>query len=279
MYTTEIQKNIFQEENPKLRKEKIIALLKQKKEIDKNKSKKNSKKSDKRIKKKSIQPKKDKIQNTLADDISLETNSTINTLDEESNSNNSEMLQYLDEIELVIKDIYSKGANFENLKKFIKIENAPSQIPEKNVNVKFLTENLKNSINSLNFSEKINLILDIDETLVYSKIVKEFKKNGEENKITEEFKQHEDKDIYYIKLDAITKIIIFKVHVRKNMTEFFRKLSPFCNFYINSMACPLYVKEVIDILCKNYGLKFSNINENNVIFTSSVNKKCLPEKK
>ena len=31
MYTTEIQKNIFQEENPKLRKEKIIALLKQKK--------------------------------------------------------------------------------------------------------------------------------------------------------------------------------------------------------------------------------------------------------
>ena len=278
MYTTEIQKNIFQEENPKLRKEKIIALLKQKKARDKTKSKKNSKKSDKRIKKKSIQPKKDKIQNTLADDISLETNSTINTLDEESNSNNSEMLQYLDEIELVIKDIYSKGANFENLKKFIKIENAPSQIPEKNVNVKFLTENLKNSINSLNFSEKINLILDIDETLVYSKIVKEFKKNGEENKITEEFKQHEDKDIYYIKLDAITKIIIFEVHVRKNMTEFFRKLSPFCNFYINSMACPLYVKEVIDILCKNYGLKFSNINENNVIFTSSVNKKCLPEK-
>ena len=280
MNTTEIQKNenIFQEENPKLKKEKNITLLKHKKARNKNSPKKNSKKPNKRITKKFFQPKKDKIQNTLADDISLETNSTLITLDEELNSKNLEMLQYLNEIELVIKDIYSKGFNYQNLKKFIKIENVPSQNGDKNESVKFLIENLKNYINSLTFSEKINLVLDIDETLVYSKIVKELQKDGEEKKLNEEFKQDEEKDIYYIKLDAIKKIIFFKVHVRKNMAEFFRKLSPYCNFYINSMACPLYVKEVIDILCKNYGLKFSNLDENNIIFTPSDKKKCLPEK-
>jgi hypothetical protein len=100
MNTTEIQnnENIFQEENPKLKKEKNITLLKHKKARNKNSPKKNSKKPNKRITKKFFQPKKDKIQNTLADDISLETNSTLISLDEELNSKNLEMLQYLNEI-------------------------------------------------------------------------------------------------------------------------------------------------------------------------------------
>ena len=277
MNTTEIQKNFFQEKYQKLKKEKKITLLKQKKARDKTRPKRTKLKSNKIIKKKFIEKKNKKINNTLSDDISLETNSTLITLEEESNQNNTELINYLKEIELVIKDIYSKGIYFKNLKNFIKIENDKGQIPGKNENVKFLTENLKNCINSLKYTEKINLILDIDETLVYSSMVKELQKDEDLNKEIESLQKNGESDIYYIKVESLNKILLFKVYVRKNMAVFFRKLSPYCNFYINTMASPLYVKEVIDILCNNYGLKFSNINQNNVIFTSPNNKKNLPD--
>ena len=104
MNTTEIQKNIFQEENQKLKKEKRNTLLKHKKKRDKTKSKTKSLKINKRIKKKFIQQKNKNIKNIVADDISLETNSTVITLDEETNQNHREILKYIDEIEFVLKD-------------------------------------------------------------------------------------------------------------------------------------------------------------------------------
>ena len=277
MSTTEIQKNFFQVESQKKKKEKKVTLLKQKKERDKTKPKKATLKQKKRIKKNFIKCKLTKISNTLSDDISLETNTTLITLEEEPNQNNLEMLKYLKDIEFVIKDIYSKEIYFKNLNNFIKKENEKGQIPEKNEKVKFLTENLKNCINSLKYSEKINLILDIDETLVFSTMVKELQKNEDINKEIESLQKNGESDIYYIKLKSNNKILIFKVNVRKNMADFFRKLSPYCNFYINTMASPAYVKEVIDILCNNYGLKLSNIYQNNVIFTSPNSKKYLPD--
>ena len=277
MNTTEIQKIILKESKTKFQKEKKSSLLKLKKTREKSKNKINPLKSKKRIKKKIIFKKNYKNKNSLRDDISLETNSTIITLDEEPNTNNGELLQYLNEIELVMKDIYSKGIFFKNLKNFINSENGVSQIQEKNVNVKFLTENLKKCINSISYSEKMNLILDIDETLVFSKMVKELKKGEDVNKIIENLQKESKDDIYYIKLESNIKTFIYEVEVRKNMAYFFKKLSPFCNFYINTMAGPAYVNEVIRILFKDYGLRFSNINENHIIYTSTLNKKMLPK--
>ena len=200
MNTTEIQKNFFQEERQKLKKEKRTTLLNQKKARDKTKPKKTKLKPNKRIKKKFIKNKIKKLTNTLSDDISLETNITLITLEEEQIQNNSEMLKYLEEIEYVIKDIYAKGIYFKNLKNFIKIENEKGQIPEKTENVKFLTENLKNCINSLKYSEKIDLILDIDETLVFSTMIKELQKDDDVNKEIETLQKNGESDIYYIKL-------------------------------------------------------------------------------
>ncbi len=277
MNTTEIQKINLKESKTKFQKEKKSSLLKLKKTREKSKNKINPLKSKKRIKKKIIFKKNYKNKNSLRDDISLETNSTIITLDEEPNTNNGELLQYLNEIELVMKDIYSKGIYFKNLKNFINSENEVSKIQEKNVNVKFLTENLKKCINSISYSEKMNLILDIDETLVFSKMVKELKKGEDVNKIIENLQKESKEDIYYIKLDSNIKTFIYEIEVRKNMAYFFKKLSPFCNFYINTMAGPAYVNEVIRILFKDYGLRFSNINENNIIYTSTLNKKMLPK--
>ena len=277
MNTTEIQKNILKESNPKYKSEKKTNFLKNKKTREKSKHKINPLKQKMRIKKKLIFKKNIKKENSHIDEVSLDTNSTIITLDEESNNFNGELLQHLDEIELVLKDIYEKGIFFKNLQNFIKFENGGKHPEEKSQNVKFLTENLKKSLNSLSFSEKINLILDIDETLVFSKMVKELQKDEDINKAIDDLQKDPKEDIYYIPLQSNAKVLIYRVQVRKNMAHFFKKLSTYCYFYVNTMACPSYVNKVINILCENYGLRFTNINENNILYTSPQQKKCLPK--
>ena len=98
MNTTEIQKNILKESNPKYKSEKKSNLLKIKKTREKSKHKINPLKQKMRIKKKLIFKKNIKKENSHIDEVSLDTNSTIITLDEESNNYNGELLQHLDEI-------------------------------------------------------------------------------------------------------------------------------------------------------------------------------------
>ena len=266
MNSTEIQKSTSQKSNLESKLEKNSSLLKLKKKRVKSKIKISQIKSNKKIKK-SLQ-KKIKI-SILDDNISLDTNSTIISLDEEINTNNIEMNNYLNEIENVLIDIYSKKIYLKNLKKFIELENGKEQFFEKNQSVKFSEEILKNCINSLNFSEKINLILDIDETLVFSKMIKELPKDADANKEIQNLPKIEKEDIYYIIIKSYNATLIFEVNIRKNMANFFKKLSPYCNFYINTMASPLYTKEIINLLYKFYGLRLSNASENNVFYTST----------
>ena len=269
MNTTEIQKVTLKENNQK--KEKRTSFLKMKKLRDNSKSKPRALSPKKRFKKK-IFFIKNKKEVSQVDDISLETDSTIITLDEESNNQNEGMNKYLDEIELALKDIYSKGINIKNLNNFIKKE---TEISGHNKEIEISTENLKTEINSISYCDKINLVLDIDETLVFSKIDKELKKD--DANINDVYEDSPKDDIYYIRLESIDKVFIYKIQVRKNMADFFRKLTPYCKFYINSMACPLYVRKIVTILYKYYGLVLSNVNENNIISTSPLKKKSLPE--
>ena len=274
MLSPEIQKNILNE-SMETEKENQ-SLLNLKRQRQRTKPKKSSLNNRKCAKKKLDIKNNENQPNLFVDELSLDTNSTLFTFEEEPNNNEEDdLMQYLDEIEFVLKDIYSKGIYIKNFINLVKSKIGGSQITEKNVDVKLTTENYKNIINSETFWEKINLVLDIDETLVFSKMVKELKKNEEEDLslLKEDYSKD---DIYYIKLDTNKRKFIYKVQVRKNIAYFFKKLSPFCNFYINTMATPLYVNEVINILYKNYGLKLSKINESNALYTSPLKKKTLP---
>ena len=276
MLSPEIQKNILNESIDENKEN--HSLLNLKKQRQRTKPKKSSLNNRKCANKKLTQKNNENQPNLFVDELSLDTNSTLITLEEEPNNNEEEdLMQYLDEIELVLKDIYSKGIYMKNFINLVKAKIGGTQITEKNVDVKLTTENYKNIINSESFWEKINLVLDIDETLVFSKMVKELKKDEDHDEELSMLKEDCSKDdIYYIKLDTNKRKFIYKVQVRKNMAYFFRKLSPFCNFYINTMATPLYVNEVINILYRNYGFKLSKINESNALYTSPLKKKTLP---
>ena len=275
MKVSQIQKIISKENELKPEIDEEKAFLKSKRARGKSKPKVNSQKPKKRQRKKLAPKKKKKEKPSKIDDISLETISTINTFDEETNPLNLDMLKYSDDIKFMLEDLYSRGIYFKNMTKFTNSGNDTGLSQEKNLNVKFSNENLENHINSLDFSQKINLILDIDETLVFSEMIKVGLESEESSKIFEAFKNDEQNNIYYAKVSQEGRYIIYRIQIRKNMAQFFKELSPYCNFYINSMAHPLYVKEVLKILNKNYFLDPLLIRD--IFYTPSTNRKRVPE--
>ena len=220
--------------------------------------------------------------NFLKDDVSLETNSTTNTLEEENLISNAEMNQYLSQIENVVKDIKEKGFNsLENSGKnfFEKIDQSES----KKEHVKYKYKNLEYLFDNINPKEKIKLILDIDETLVYSKIIEEININKKINNFSElngipQIKKIAQ-DEYYINIisdidENTKKIFVLKVNIRKGLASFFKKLTNFCEFYINTMASKPYVLEILKILEKDYDFF---IEKEKIMYTNPQGKKILEE--
>lgn len=275
MLTKEIQKNILPDQTPKRQKKSPLFSLKKS-------NKKNCLQSQEKKQKKAYFQKKLKRfhkSKINLDDISLETNSTINTLEEENFFTNEEQLRYFKEIEFVMKDICEKGFySVENLEKLLlekKIEN--DEI--KKGNVKYLNQNYKNFFENISPNEKIKLILDIDETLVYSQVLQEIQYENLKNigSYQNPEIQNLGQDEYLIQIFEKNqeKYFIVRVKIRKGLTLFFKKLFPFCEFYINTMASKPYVLEILKILEKDYDFF---IKEEKVICTHPQSKKILDEK-
>ena len=130
MLSPEIQKNILDESMDT--KKENQPLLNLKRQRQKTKPKKSSLNNRKYAKKKLDTKNNENQPNLYSDELSLDTNSTLNTLEEEPNSKEEEdLMQYLDEIALVLKDIYSKGIYMKNFINLVKAKIGGSQIPEK----------------------------------------------------------------------------------------------------------------------------------------------------
>lgn len=125
-----------------------------------------------------------------------------------------------------------------------------------------------NNILSQDKSDKLNIILDVDQTLVYSKEV-----NEKEMLL---YSNNKSCDCHFIEFFFNNKKHFYFIQVRKGLKHFLTKLSQYCNFFINSMANPLYIKEVLNLLNKNYNLHLSNNCFNNVFITYQNFKKTLP---
>ena len=100
---------------------------------------------------------------------------------------------------------------------------------------------------------KINIILDLDNTIIYSFLndqktnINTFQKVNEK---LDKFEKYNNNEKVYtidikIKGNDLKSYGIFSFFTFRNGTEeFFRKLKPFCDFYINSNA----TKEYVDII-------------------------------
>ena len=157
------------------------------------------------------------------------------------------------------------------LLKIIKKISTKCNLAKLNIN----ENNINNKINEtiLNVKSKINIILDIDLTLVYSQRINSDEEmllynNRKNNKYSD--------DSHLIEFYLENKKYIYNIQVRKGLKEFMLKLLPYCNFYISTMANAIYIKEVLKLLNKKYNLILSNNVLNNVFVTYQNEKKTLP---
>ena len=141
------------------------------------------------------------------------------------------------------------------------------------INNSICEDNINEKIDNiiLENKNKINIILDIDQTLVYSIGIK-----NEKDKILL-LNNNIYSDNHFIEFYLENKKYIYYVQVRNGLKEFISKLSPYCNFYVNTMANPIYIKAVLTLLNQKYNLNLNNNNGvNNVFITNQNEKKTLP---
>ena len=177
------------------------------------------------------------------------------------------------------KTIYSDTSSTEAIESSFDYKNELLKIIKK-ISIKYKLKNLNISVNNINNkineillqpNSKINIILDIDQTLVYSQRIN----NKEELTLYNNNIQYND-DCHFIEFNLENKKYLYNVQVRKGLKEFILKLLPYCNFYISTMANPIYIKEVLTLLNKKYNLILNNSGSNNVFITYQNEKKTLP---
>ncbi len=173
------------------------------------------------------------------------------------------------------KNSYKKISSFFN-KKFLTNEN------KKEIHQFILDLNLdkydyiKNGI-----FEKINIILDLDNTLIHTFIPSPEETNFVFNKL---LNLNKEKNIFKIDLINNNKNFVVYFILRKGIKKFFNKLKYFCNFYINSSGRIEYVKAIAKKIEKECNIKitkiiaredekaniFKNFNEFEIDYSNSI---------
>ena len=169
-----------------------------------------------------------------------------------------------------IKVEYKKNDSENNIEEIIKICKNNYKKISSFFNRKFLTDENKKEIHQfikdLNLDkydyikngifEKINIILDLDNTLIHTFIPSPEETNLIFNKLL-----NLNKEKNFFKIDLINNNKSFVVYfiLRKGIKNFFNKLKNFCNFYINSSGRIEYVKAVAKKLEKECNIKITKI--------------------
>lgn len=105
--------------------------------------------------------------------------------------------------------------------------------------------------------QKIDLILDIDQTLLFTRINRS--NNPEKFPLNEINEDH----IYLaqFKSNSNAKVLInYQIQLRKGLKAFLEALSCYCNLYINTHSQDNYAKEVINIISNKTGISIPTKN-------------------
>ena len=138
-----------------------------------------------------------------------------------------------DRLNTLKKQIINFGHNYIDLEKTITISSLSED--EKKVDKELINELNKFTITS--FRNKINIVLDLDMTLIYAKLF-----NGKTSIL-----ENTD-DYFYIKIEIQKIIYNFRLKIRNYTIELLKKLSQFCNIYVFTHGQTPYATEVIKIL-------------------------------
>ena len=137
----------------------------------------------------------------------------------------------------------------------------PVMIKEQNIQIKKNMQNVEIIAILPKNIRKINIVLDLDNTLVFactdnhSHLIKECNKeyktysiDNSDNEIKKYSIQNSDKNIFDLKIPFEGRSIKYRIQIRKYVVEMLIKLSSFCNFYIYTLGRTAYANEVLKLL-------------------------------
>lgn len=167
----------------------------------------------------------------------------INEMMDKISLNNREKAQHQKKIEMEIPIVYNKKEPL--------IFDLSS-----NANIKLKALPLESFLKKQDFhGKKINLILDIDSTLIHAI-------NKEEDNVKNAVDPTDNSEIYVITISLNEKNYNLKLKIRKYVIEFLQICNKFCNLYIYTHGVEPYAKEVVKILNSKANV---NIPETNII--------------
>ncbi len=112
-----------------------------------------------------------------------------------------------------------------------------------------------------NEQKKINLVLDLDHTIIFSSQFPEIQNN------------RYIKDIYYkilfkskdLETVRLPSNLVYVFHFREGLKSFFDNTKNFCNYYIYSSSYKVYASQVVKKLEEKFGIKIQSIKANDDI--------------
>ena len=184
--------------------------------------------------------KKEKEKNELKNNFSIEELGFI--LD---NKNNKEE---------EIKEIFEPKDKFSEKKVLNKIllekdlNKQKNQIHELIEKIKKMNIEEIKKIQNSNANTKLNIVLDLDNTLIFGSTVSKEEAEKLINK---------NKRIKIIRFEHNKNIILSALIIRKGLQEFFDYTKNFCNFYINTLGYENYGLQIKNVLEKIFNIKFT----------------------
>lgn len=175
---------------------------------------------------------------------------------------------------------YSKE-NLKNFPKQKKTENTLFQKPKfvyENYGYSYVSQKYEkfflDKVSIENFTllfpgKKINVVLDIDQTLIYSKDIP---------KLNEINKKYVTKNSHQIQVNVENKNFDLVFNLRSYLKEFLFSLKKFCNFYICTLSHENYARQILEIIKDHTGIFIPEENvvavgakTNNEPFTKALN--------
>ena len=175
-----------------------------------------------------------------------------------------------------LKKIISYKVLYNDTKKWI--NNFINEISKINIEDIKIEKNIKGKDN------KLDIVLDLDNTCIFSFL------SNEDNLLVQSKKSiFPKKEVNIISFNYKNNVIYTALIIRKGLKEFIKYIEPLCNFHISTLSYPSYGEEIIKILSEYLGITFirykarfeneftKNIKdlliqkENTIIFDDNVN--------
>ena len=139
---------------------------------------------------------------------------------------------------------------------------------EKKTLYKFLKTIPKNIKQKENESDKLNLVLDLDHTIIFSCQFPEIQNN------------RYIKDIYYkilfksldLEIVRLPSKQVYVFQFREGLKSFFDNTKNFCNYHIYSSSFKLYATQIVQKLEDKFGIKIQSLKANDDIYNRDIDK-------